>query len=269
MASHDVNAAAYGSAAGVDYHVNPDTVVGLSLAGAGLQWNLSSGLGNGQGDAIQAGVYGATRFNRFYVAGAFGFANHWINTNREALGDSLTANFGAQSYGGRIEGGYRLPFAMPIPLPIFQAPIAIVPYAAVQPQVFHTPAYSENDIGGAGFGLNYNSADATDVRTEVGFRADTVTYLGAGPSATKIDLFTRTAWAHDFTNTPSLDAVFQTLPGANFTVYGARTPHNSALVSDGAQLWLTSSLSIIAKFDGELAGDANIYAGTGTLRYTW
>ncbi len=263
VGSHNVTAAAYGSAAGLDYHVNANTVIGLALAGAGMNWGLSDGLGGGQGDAFQAGVYGSTRFGRFYVAGAFGFANHWITTNRQALGDSLSANFDAQSYGGRIEGGYRIPVALP--LPILQSPVTIVPYAAVQPQDFHTPAYSERDIGGAGFGLNYNSADATDVRTELGLRGDTLVQFGG----TRIDLFTRTAWAHDFVSTPSLTAVFQTLPGSNFTVFGAKIPRNSALVTDGAQLWLTPALSIIAKFDGELASGSDIYSGTGTIRYVW
>ncbi len=55
--------------------------------------------------------------------------------------------------------------------------------------------------------------------------------VGAGSSATKIDLFTRTAWAHDFISTPSLDAVFQALPGANFTVYGAGKRHGTRHLS--------------------------------------
>jgi hypothetical protein len=31
----------------------------------------------------------------------------------------------------------------------------------------------------------------------------------------------------------------------------------------------TSSLSLLAKFDGEFAPGALTYAGSGTLRYTW
>jgi outer membrane autotransporter protein len=49
------------------------------------------------------------------------------------LGDHLTADFNAQSYGGRLEGGYR--FATPF--------VGIAPYAALQAQSFHTPSYSE------------------------------------------------------------------------------------------------------------------------------
>lgn len=262
VGSHNVSAATYGAAAGLDYHVSPDTVVGLAVAGGGMNWGLSDALGGGWGDAFQTGIYGATRFGRFYVAGAFAFANHWLTTNRVALGDSLTANFDGQSYGGRVEGGYRIPVA----LPVWTAPTEVVPYAAVQPQLFHTPAYSETDVTGGGFGLTYNAADATDVRTEIGTRFDTLARLDNGMP---VDLFSRVAWAHDFVSTPSLTAVFETLPGASFTVYGAVPPRNSALVTGGAELWVTSALSLVAKFEGDVAPGSDTYAGTGTLRYMW
>jgi outer membrane autotransporter protein len=62
-----------------------------------------------------------------YLAAAFAFANHWMSTDRNAVGDHLTADFNAQSYGGRLEGGYR--FAVPY--------VGITPYAAIQAQDFH------------------------------------------------------------------------------------------------------------------------------------
>jgi len=42
-----------------------------------------------------------------------------------------------------------------------------------------------------------------------------------------------------------------------------------ALASVGAELHMTSHWSATAKFDGEFASNSQIYAGTGTLRYTW
>jgi uncharacterized protein with beta-barrel porin domain len=52
-------------------------------------------------------------------------------------------------------------------------------------------------------------------------------------------------------------------------VTGAPIPHDSALASASAQLFFTPNWSFIAKFDGEFASGAQIYAGSGTLRYTW
>jgi uncharacterized protein with beta-barrel porin domain len=79
----------------------------------------------------------------------------------------------------------------------------------------------------------------------------------------------RVAWAHDLVSNPALSAAFETLSGANFTVNGAPIPHNSALTSAGAELFLTPRWTLLAKFDGEFAPGSQTYAGSGTLRYTW
>ena len=187
---------------------------------------------------------------------ALAFTNNWFTTNRSALGDQLTANFDGQSYGGRIEGGYRY-FVLPA--------LGVTPYGALQAQDFHTPAYSETDVTTGGFGLNYGAMNATDVRTELGARFDDPTLLYGKP----LILFGRLAWAHDFVNNPALNANFQALPGAGFTVNGAPIPHDSALTTAGAELFLSANWSLLAKFEGEFGNGSQTYAGTGTLRYTW
>ena len=68
---------------------------------------------------------------------------------------------------------------------------------------------------------------------------------------------------------PTLVAVFQMLPGANFIVSGATPAKNSALVSQGAELRLANGVVLLAKFDGEFASHSTTYAGIGTVRYTW
>ena len=57
--------------------------------------------------------------------------------------------------------------------------------------------------------------------------------------------------------------------GRELVVNGAAVPQNSALVSAGGQLFLTSNWSVEAKFNGEFASSAQTYAGSGTLRYAW
>jgi outer membrane autotransporter protein len=203
---------------------------------------------------------GISWFGPAYLAGALAFSNHWSNhwftTNRSALGDALTANFVGQDYGARLEGGYRYGV-----LPAF----AVTPYGAVQFQDFHTPAYSETDTTGGGFGLSYNAMNATDVRTELGTRFDDPTLIFNKP----LVLFGRLAWAHDFVGNPALSPAFQALPGSAFTVNGAPIPHDSALTTAGAKLYLASNWMLLAKFEGEFARGSQTYAGTGTLRYTW
>jgi outer membrane autotransporter protein len=179
------------------------------------------------------------------ITGCFAFA-----------GDHLTASFNAQSFGGRIEGGYRFGTMYG----------GIAPYAAIQAQSFRTPSYTETDLTNGGFGLSFNSRTAGDTRSELGARYD---------NAVRLDPYrmlafrARLAWAHDWISDPTLAAVFQTLPGASFIVNGATPAKNSALTSAGAELRIANGLAFLAKFDGEFASHSSTYAGTGTVRYTW
>jgi len=169
--------------------------------------------------------------------------------------ERLTANFDATALGGRVEGGWRQQFVG----------FGLTPYAAVQVQNVHTPAYSELSTGGA-FGLTYGSQNVTDTRTELGLWADTQHRLANGAL---VLLRGRAAWVHDFDPESRINAVFQTLPGSNFTVDGAAGPRNAALTSAVGELRWRNGVSLIAKFDGEFGDRATTYAGTGTLRYTW
>jgi autotransporter-associated beta strand protein len=256
IGSHDLSARTVGFAGGFDYHLSRDSVVGLAFAGGGTSWSLAQGLGGGKSDAFQAGVYGATKAGPAYLAAAFAFANHWMSTDRLAFGDHLTADFNAQSYGGRLEGGYR-----------FGTPYGgIAPYAAIQAQSFHTPGYSETGLIPNGFALAFNSRDATNTRSELGARFDRAVALYANAV---LALRGRVAWAHDWVSDPTLTPLFQTLPGASFIVNGALPAQNSTLVSAGGELRLANGVTLLAKFDGEFASHSSTYGGTGTFRYRW
>ena len=257
VGSHDLSARAAGFAGGLDYHLSRDSVVGFALAGGGTNWSLAQGLGGGKSDAFQAGVYGATRWGPAYLAAALAYTNHWMSTDRFAFaGDHLTADFNAQSFGGRVEGGYRLATMFG----------GLTPYAAIQAQSFRTPSYSETDVNGGGFGLAYNARTGTDTRSELGARFDRLLAFNSGAV---FALRGRLAWAHDWVSDPTLAAVFQTLPGASFVVNGAAAAKDSALVSTGTELRVANGVSLIGKFDGEFAARSSTYAGTGTVRYAW
>jgi uncharacterized protein with beta-barrel porin domain len=254
--SNNVTVGAYGFAAGMTYHVTPTTDYGFTLAGGGTNWDLTQNLGGGRSDSFQAGVYNTTHFGAAYLSGALAFANHWFTTNRIAVGDQLTAKFEGQSYAARVEAGYRyavLPMA------------GVTPYAALQVQDFHTPAYSETDLSGGGFGLSYNAVNATDTRSELGVQFDDLTTLDGMP----LVLRGRLGWAHDWVSNQSIGAIFQALPGSNFIVNGAATPANSALATAAGELHLSANWTAIAKFYGEFASTSQTYAGTGTLKYSW
>jgi uncharacterized protein with beta-barrel porin domain len=263
LGSHDSTANVGGLAAGADYHFSRDSLAGFSLAGGETSWNLSNGLGNGRSDAFLVGVYGQHRQGAAYVSGALTYANYWMTTGRTvtvAGADTLQANFNAQSAGGRLESGYR--FATPWM-------VNITPIAAVQVQSFHTPAYGEVAVGGSSsqFALNFAARDATDIRTELGTRADKTWQLA---DASSLNLFGKATWAHDAVSDPALSASFIGLtPIASFVVNGATPSHDLAVLSSGAEWRLVSGLSLMAKFDGEFSGRTTTYAGTGRIRFSW
>jgi fibronectin-binding autotransporter adhesin len=260
VGSHNVTARAYGVALGMDYHFAHDTVVGFALAGGGTDWSLAQGLGTGRSDAFQAGLFAKKLFGPAYIAGALTAANHWMKTDRNSFGgDHVNASFTAQSYGGRLEAGYRYPLRG----------VSVIPYAAVQAQAFRTPSYSETDLSGGSFALSYGAATTTDVRSEFGARFEGLTALSNGMPLT---WRARAAWAHDWVDNPTLTATFLAAPpgsGAGFTVTGASPAHDSALVSVGAELRITRSLSLGANFDGEFASGSQTYSGKATVRVSW
>lgn len=263
IGSHDSTASVGGVAAGADYRFSQDSLAGFSLAGGETSWNLSGGLGNGRSDVFLTGIYGLQKFGAAYFSGAATYANYWMSTGRTvsvAGADSLQANFNAQSFGGRLEGGYRIPT---------QLMFDVTPFAAVQVQSFHTPAYGEVAVGASSsqFALNFDARNATDIRTELGARTDRTWLLA---DADTFNLFGKAAWAHDEVSDPRLTASFIGLtPVASFVVNGAAPSHDLALLSGGAEWRLANGISLMAKFDGEFSGNTTTYSGTGRIRYTW
>ena len=149
-----------------------------------------AGIRRRQERCLPGRLYGATQYGPAYLAAAFAFANHWMSTDRIAFAnDHLTADFNAQSYGGRLEGGYRFATAYG----------GITPYAAIQAQSFHTPGYSETDTNGGGFALAFNSRTGTATRSELGTRFDRVLALYTNAV---LSLRGRLAWAHDWVSDP-------------------------------------------------------------------
>jgi uncharacterized protein with beta-barrel porin domain len=143
----------------------------------------------------------------------------------------------------------------------------VTPYAAAQVQNFRTPLYSETAVSGSPqFALTYDANTVTAVRAELGYWIDHLIPTGHGNA---IALRARAAWANDSGSDQRASAAFQMLPGAGFTVQGAKSPSNLALLTAGAELRLRGGFSLGAKFDSEVSTRSNTYSVTGTARYAW
>jgi uncharacterized protein with beta-barrel porin domain len=258
LGSNTATSSVYGTAVGADYRFSPFTVAGFALAGGGTNFSVN-GSGSGRSDLFQAGAFVRHTVGPAYITAALAYGWQDVTTNRTltiAGVDQLRAEFNANAFSGRIEGGYR--FVTPW--------TGITPYAAGQFTTFNLPAYAEAAVSGANtFALSYNAMSVTDTRSELGLRTDKSFAMQNGI----LTLRGRLAWAHDFNPDRNLAATFQALPGASFVVNGAAQAHDSALTTASAEMKWLNGFSLAATFEGEFSSVATSYAGKGVARYTW
>ena len=107
VGSHDLTARTFGFAGGFDYHSHATPLPALrspAVAPIGAWRRASAAAGATRSRPASTPPPAPAR----YLAGALAFTNHWMSTDRfAAFGDHLTADFNAQSFGGRVESGYR------------------------------------------------------------------------------------------------------------------------------------------------------------------
>ena len=259
--SNNITSSIFGVAAGADYLLSPRTIAGFALAGGGTSFSVANA-GSGRSDLFQAGVFIRHTVGQAYVSAALAYGWQDITTDRtvSAAGSSqLRAQFDANAFSGRLEGGYR--FVAP-----WVGGVGITPYAAAQFTTFDLPAYAEQVLSGAGtFALAYAAKDVTDARSELGFRTDKSFLVQNGI----LTLRSRFGWAHDFDPDRSIAATFQALPGSSFVVNGAAQASDSVLTTASIEMKWKNGWSAAATFEGEFSNVTSSYAGKGVARYTW
>jgi uncharacterized protein with beta-barrel porin domain len=259
--SNDTTSRVAGTAVGADYRLSPATLLGFALGGGGTSFSVN-GLGSGRSDLFQAGAYLRHANGSAYVSAALAYGWQDITTDRTvaiAGADHQRAEFDANAYSCRLEGGYR--FAAP-----WIGGIGLTPYGAAQFTTFDLPAYAEQAVSGStAFALSYAAKSVTETRGELGLRADKSFAAQAGV----LTLRGRLAWAHDFNPDRSIAATFQALPGASFIVNGAAQAREAALTTASVQMSWLNGWSAAASFEGEFSEVTRSYAGKGSLRYAW
>ncbi len=195
----------FGTAVGADYRFSPSTIAGFALTGGGTNFAAANGLGGGRSDLFQAGAFVRHDNGPAYVSAALAYGWQGVTTDRTVTisgTDSLHASFNANTWSGRLEGGYRYV------VPSFGG-LGLTPYAAAQVTAFDLPAYAEKAIAGAStFALAYGSRTATDSRSELGLRTDKSYAVSNGI----MTLRGRAAWAHDFNSDRGVAATSRRCP---------------------------------------------------------
>ena len=253
-----------GGAFGVERTFGPDLLFGLAAGGSGSSFSVSSLSTSGRVDAGHFGAYAARRWGDVYGIATLNYARLADTTDRAIAGVGSTetahGSFAGDQLGGRFELGWRRQ------MPGF----ALTPFVAVESAALWQHAYSETSTtatGGAGvLGLSYAAHETTSLPSFVGAQVDGSYTLGDGQM---LRPFVRASWVHEFMPQRQIDASFVSIPGASFTVDGARPAGDAARVTGGATWALDASRSLFARFDGEFSASGSMVAGTAGARLTW
>ena len=155
-------------------------------------------------------------------------------------------------FGGRLESGVELGW--------------IIPYVALNDDMFHAPAYSETALSGSpNFGLSFLSQNTNDPTVEAGFRQRAET----GTARWHLAFTDQLAWVHNMSPVPAASAGYTALSGSAFTSFGARLPTNAGLFDLGVAAQNRDGFGVGLNFRSLLATDQQSYTGMGSLTYSW
>ena len=251
--SHDTDLKTFGLAGGIARKWD-DATIGIALGGGSSDFHLADKLGSGSARFFNAGVFGRQEFGNAYLAAAAAYSFYDVETGRTVLGKSLSGDFNAHAFSGRIEAGYD-----------FETSLAtLTPYAAFQAIAYRMPGYAESGAGN--FGLNYKGNTTTVTRTELGARLEHG--IGLDNNAT-LTLTGRAALAINGGDSIGFVAGFQALPGTSFSIEGANPDRYSALLDAGIEYATANGFFAAASLQGEVSKNVHNLAGTAKIGLKW
>jgi uncharacterized protein with beta-barrel porin domain len=255
-ASQSVRSA--GGVLGFDWQAAPDLRVGVAVGGSESTFSVASLSTSGRMTAGHIGAYGMKTWGAYYVAASLSYARFDNSTTRTITGvgptETLSGRFDSDQLSGRVELGWKQAYGR----------FNVTPFVAVEPSVVWQHGFTESSTGV--FGLTVASQTVTSLPTFVGVQVDG-RYVT--PEGAVLAPYSRLSWVHEFEPDRRVSAAFVTVPGASFTVNGARAANDAARLDTGAKLTFRGGLALFANFTGEWSDHTHSYAGSGGFRYAW
>jgi outer membrane autotransporter protein len=252
-----------GTAAGIDYRLNPSFLVGLGVGYTnGTQW-VDSFQGKGWSNTLSVAAYGSFTQGGLYVDALAGYAYSNNQMQRQISIPGLqqrmaSGSTGANQFLGQIEAGYKLGVYAP-------AQATVTPFARFQISSINQAAFSE--WGADSLSLNVAQQTTTSARTVLG--ADLAGAVALGDSRT-LDLGLRLGWMHEYANTARpATAAFAGAPTSNFTVYGATPQRDAAVIGFQASTNVADSTQIYLRYDGDVGSGTDNHAFNLGMRIRW
>jgi outer membrane autotransporter protein len=252
-----------GVSAGLDYLVDPRVRVGLSVGyGSGNVWTNGFD-GKGWSNSYNVSLYGSFASDNFYVDALAGYSNNQNQMKRQIVIPAF-ATFTAQgqSYAnqflGQIEGGYHIGVWQP-------AEAAVTPFVRLQGSTNTQMAFSET---GAGLiGLNVVQQTTNSLRSTLG--ADLSGAIDFGWRE-KLAMRLRLGWQHEYADAARpVTAAFVGAPSIGFTVYGAESSRDSAVLGLAADTAVADGFRAYLRYDGDVSATANNHVLSAGIRMSW
>jgi outer membrane autotransporter protein len=227
------------AAAGLDYQVNPDLLVGAAAGGSTSSFSVPDRSTSGNLNGFHLGGYAVARRDQWYAAGTLAFANFDNTTQRSIIGvgptETANGSFASNLLSGRFELGWQQ---------VLNG-FSVTPFAALQFAELWQRGFAETGtaFGGAPAvnGLSFAGHHVASLPAFLGAQFDTRYALANGMIWSP---YARASWVHEF------------------------DPARKRL-DLGSKLALTRSASLFASFDGEFSDRSQSYAGKGGFKVNW
>jgi subtilase-type serine protease len=242
-----------GVSLGIDYRITDQLAIGV-MGDYSHTWTSLNPSGHIDVDSGRGGVY-ATWFSRgiYLNAAIYGGHNNY-DSSRASLGGLASGGTEGSEFSTFIGGGYDFHCGS-----LTAGPIASLQYT---------------DVGVDSFGekgslalLDIRSGSAESLRSDVGFR----TFYRWQIGKILVEPSIKAAWEHEYKYSAlPITAGFAGIPSPSATFFGPNEGHDSAVVSAGVSVQLTSAIATYVNYDGQLGRenyDSN--AVTGGVRISF
>lgn len=256
--SYDQSIQTAGGLMGVEWQAAPDFRVGAAGGASESTFSVRDLSTSGRLIGGHAGLYAVKNWSTYYAAASVSYARYDNKTERTIAGvgdtERASGRFAGDQVSGRLEVGWKTSYGR----------TNVTPFVAVEPAVLWQRGYTES---GAGIlGLSVASEQAMSLPVFVGVQFDGHYVAGEGAVLAP---YSRASWVHELEPDRRVTGTFITVPGATFTVDGARAASDAVRLDNGVRLTFHARHSLFVNFGGEWSGRTQSYAATGGFRAAW
>ncbi len=213
----------FGVIGGMQHDLGADTTLGAVIGYGHTSLSLNGLAQSGTFETVSGAAYGEQRFGAFFIDGAGLLGHDHGDSTRTisftAVNRRASAAFNGYVVAGKLTAGGRWGDARSLLI----EPSVSIDYTRVKQD-----AFTETGAGGADLAVAEQTQGATE--GTVGARLSKSISVAGGNL--KVD--GRLAWAHEFTDAaPRIHESFAAAAGSDFTLSGADTGRNAALVGAG------------------------------------